>query len=68
MPEFPLAISSMVVSEYIPTGQLYFGVVTYGREKAVRIQNKCKHTFIFPITVKKSLVSLDKPGFFVATS
>ena len=27
-PEFPLAISSIVVSEYISTGQLYLGVVT----------------------------------------
>ena len=37
-PDVPLTISSMVVSLYIPIGQLYFGVFTW--------KNKPKITFI----------------------
>ena len=32
-PEVPLTISSIVVSLYIPMGQLYFGVFTYNNNK-----------------------------------
>ena len=49
-PEVPLTISSIVVSLYIPMGQLYFGVFTYNNNKFYSIRclkPRYQQTFLY---------------------